>query len=362
MKHLYTADDMLHHGVYAIFRNDEIYIGSTAKSYRSRLRKHICDLEANRHGNPRLQNIYNKHGDIFEFRIIEVCDNTIQAEQKWIDHYILVDRDKLLNAQVVAGFSSLGMKRSAKTKARMSQALTGRKMSDEAKAAMSEAAKKPHRLAQFEALRHDPVIKAKVSASISKSLTGKKQSEEVKNKKSVAMRGKNSKLTDAQIAEMKVILSTTKKTRKEIGAIFGVSSGTVNYVVNGSRGQSIRSDLNDLIPKGQSVGSRNGGSILTSEDVIKITQLLKSGLRPKEICGSFNVHAGSIDQINRGRIWVSVTVGNSYPINGKRKLTPEETESAVQKLKDGVGSSAIARMFNVSSTAISNLKKKRGIV
>lgn len=178
MKHSHAYDELKQNGIYAIVRGDEIYIGSTRCSFSRRMMQHKSSLRNGTHPNPRLQNIFNKHGDIFDFKIIEVCcKDHIVAEQKWID-YLSIDKRKLLNISTIAG----SVTHTDEWKKNMSIIMTGRKASDEAKAAMSIAAMKPHRLAQLRAASDDPALRTKRYAAIAKALTGKKQPNSVKEK------------------------------------------------------------------------------------------------------------------------------------------------------------------------------------
>lgn len=68
--------------------NNEIYIGSTAISFKRRWICHLSSLKAKTHTNAKLQHVYNKYGkDIFEFEIIEECspDQCIKREQYYMD-------------------------------------------------------------------------------------------------------------------------------------------------------------------------------------------------------------------------------------------------------------------------------------
>ena len=78
-------------GVYKIINtgNGKIYIGSS-KDIDRRWGEHIRALELNAHGNPHLQNAWNKYGrKSFKFEIIEECDEKHQyaREQYYIDLY-----------------------------------------------------------------------------------------------------------------------------------------------------------------------------------------------------------------------------------------------------------------------------------
>lgn len=69
-------------GIYKISYNDHIYIGSSKNLY-ARLREHRVKLLGQRHKNPILQNIYNKHGILcFNIEIVEFCAPEIRIERE----------------------------------------------------------------------------------------------------------------------------------------------------------------------------------------------------------------------------------------------------------------------------------------
>lgn len=75
-------------GIYKIFINDWIYIGSTTRSFKERFKEHRNKLKSKTHCNPILQNLYNKYKTL-SFEIIEIIsDNTtiIYREQFYIDN------------------------------------------------------------------------------------------------------------------------------------------------------------------------------------------------------------------------------------------------------------------------------------
>ena len=72
-------------GVYKIINisNGKIYVGSSNNIYKRWL-QHERDLNENIHGNPYLQNAWNKYGGkkSFKFEIIEECEPSIQFERE----------------------------------------------------------------------------------------------------------------------------------------------------------------------------------------------------------------------------------------------------------------------------------------
>lgn len=113
-------------GIYkiqSIIKPERCYIGSAINIY-GRWSKHLSDLGKNIHHSNFLQNHYNKYGlSDLEFSIIIIVDkqDLINVEQYWID--ILKPK---FNINKIAN-SSLGIKRSDKTKKLHSEQMKGNK-------------------------------------------------------------------------------------------------------------------------------------------------------------------------------------------------------------------------------------------
>ena len=75
--------------IYKLTINDMVYIGSTKRGYDKRISEHLSRLENNGHGNPMMQNYYNKYGNISHELIEVVEDESIleEREDHWMNHY-----------------------------------------------------------------------------------------------------------------------------------------------------------------------------------------------------------------------------------------------------------------------------------
>lgn len=88
-----NLDDLTKIGIYSITnnKNGKKYIGSTAKSFKSRWKKHITNLKNGGHTSHHLQNAWNKYGeDNFIFKIEEIVDsveNLLDLERNYINKY-----------------------------------------------------------------------------------------------------------------------------------------------------------------------------------------------------------------------------------------------------------------------------------
>lgn len=156
-----------------------VYVGQ-ASHFVSRFWHHRRSLRRGTHHCKHLQRSWNKYGeDAFEFAIIEevpCCKDDLKScEQFWID-YLKFIGCSLFNTALVAG-SSLGIKRSAATRAKMSAAKKGQKRSAEALASVA-ASRTPETMAKIVATRRGYSHTAETRAKLSAALKGKPKSKE----------------------------------------------------------------------------------------------------------------------------------------------------------------------------------------
>ena len=180
-------------GIYQIRNlvNSKIYIGSAAgKGFNNRWNLHLSDLKKNKHHSPKLQNAWNKYGEeSFVFETLFYCDpdNCIMYEQIYLDYY-----KPEYNICKIAS-SSLGVKRSAITKQRISAARKGK-----------YCGKDNHHFGKTFSLEH--------RAKLRDAKIGKRLSEEHKAKvkeNHACLNGENhgqSKLTLVEVIQIKALL------------------------------------------------------------------------------------------------------------------------------------------------------------
>lgn len=232
-------------GIYKIQNvvNGKCYIGS-AKSFRTRFRKHKNVLVKNAHHSIKLQRAWNKHGeDAFIFQPIIFCEpkNLLFYEQQAIDAYNSYCDG--YNATIKAN-SALGVKRSDEIKAKISVSKAGIKLSAEHKKAISDGNKGKKRSdetkekirivntgvkkskSHIENMRkanlgkkYNDETKAKISASLigNKRALGNVLSTETKDKMSVAHKGKaqSPEWVEKRIAKRLATLAAKKLQIKE---------------------------------------------------------------------------------------------------------------------------------------------------
>ncbi len=169
------STEHLQTGVYCWLNkvNGKVYVGSATRSFNHRKRRHLDGLRKGQHPNIYLQRAYCKHGeDVFEFKVLERClpSVSIAREQFWIDNYHATDPNLGYNISKVAG-SSLGLKRSDETKAKISAASKKSLANPDTKAKQSSAQKKantPEVIAKRSMIAKkrlaDPEARAKISA------------------------------------------------------------------------------------------------------------------------------------------------------------------------------------------------------
>lgn len=142
-------------GIYRITNlvNNHSYVGSS-RHLKRRRRDHFSTLRKHRHHSPRLQNAWNKYGEIaFEFVILELCDppNLKEQEQHYID----------LLGSYCAGYNSMprASYQGDEIADRISNSLRGREFTAEHRANLSKAnrermLKDPRRFALAEFASH----------------------------------------------------------------------------------------------------------------------------------------------------------------------------------------------------------------
>ncbi len=129
-------------GIYKIIclPTGKIYVGS-ADNLDVRWKRHRWQLRRGSHENTYLQHAWNKYGaDAFSFEVIELVLSTfrLEREQYWLDVLRPYDRKRGFNISLQAGAPMAGLKHSAESRAKMSQAQTGRKHAESTKRMMSE--------------------------------------------------------------------------------------------------------------------------------------------------------------------------------------------------------------------------------
>ena len=135
-------------GIYQITNliNNKIYIGSS-KDICSRWKRHIAELNNNKHINGYLQRSWNKHGqDNFSFSILCILpddytkDQILEVEQMFLDD-LDFSNSYNINIKATCPNSSLGVKRSQEFRDKLSRINLGKKYTQEQKDKLSKALK-----------------------------------------------------------------------------------------------------------------------------------------------------------------------------------------------------------------------------
>lgn len=132
---------MYNSGIYCIEdANGRLYYGS-AVDFENRWSSHKNALSGNYHGNPKLQNAWNKYGpDYFTFYSVElVTDKSklLEREQVWLD-FVFATEECHYNICPIAG-STKGRKHTDDTKDKISRSAKGRKSPNKGKSMSSES-------------------------------------------------------------------------------------------------------------------------------------------------------------------------------------------------------------------------------
>lgn len=188
-------------GIYQIRNrvNGKVYIGS-AINLRHRWNKHLSDLRCERHSNAHLQAAFRKYGEgVFEFSVLESVEPRMLIEREQ-DYFDALHPE--YNISPTAG-SRLGYRHTKETRMKISRAQRGKQASEETRRKMSEALSgkrhpnygKHHSEATrreiSKALKgRSPEEMGRYRRTLSEALKGKRHSEEARRKMSEAKKGK----------------------------------------------------------------------------------------------------------------------------------------------------------------------------
>lgn len=175
MKGIYKISGI--YKIQSIVKPERIYIGSSSNMGK-RWWSHLNDLKQNKHGNPKLQNHFNKYGfGDLQYSILLGCDKELLSinEQFFIDTY-----NPWFNICQIAN-SVLGRKCTDDTKRKMSLIHKGKKLSKEHKKNMSVARK---------GVNFNPPVSIETRKKMSESHKEHKTTIETKIKIGMANKGK----------------------------------------------------------------------------------------------------------------------------------------------------------------------------
>jgi len=256
--------------------NNKVYVGSSV-DVELRMRKHKERLNRGTHHSPYLQSCWNKYGEgEFTFSVLEEIDardreTIIEAEQKWMDHFISYDRANGFNVCPQAK-SRLGSPVSPETRKKISAANTGENhplwgvslteehrqkisQSNKGKKAWNKGVKMPP-LSEEQKQKMSAALKGRKLSQeqkeqISKTLMGHEVSEEARQKLREANLGKKltaetkakigaksrgelsgtAKLTWEIVREIRTKYSSGEYSQSRLAREYGVSQGTIWSVV-----------------------------------------------------------------------------------------------------------------------------------
>ncbi len=221
-------------GIYAIkhLPSGRVYVGS-AINFAQRWRVHRCLLNKGRHHSPHLQAAWAKYGEAeFSFERLLLCKpaDMLMYEQILIDGMQAFDRRHGFNADRVAG-SRAGATHSPQAREKIRAARAKQVFSEETRAKWSAnrtGRKMPEWFGEF-TRQHRTVVKhtAEARAKISAANAGRTASVETREKKS--------KLTIAQVEEVRALYATGRVTQRALAQQFSVDPSTVSNIVTGRR-------------------------------------------------------------------------------------------------------------------------------
>jgi len=206
-------------GVYTITNKitNQIYVGSTGKSFKERWWKHKNQFKLGNHYNPYLRYAVAFYGiDNFEFEVLEECEpsHCVFMEQYWMNLLCSYDLNFGYNFKTNVT-SNLGAKHSEETKRKISlgnkgkiSPMRGKKLSEETKAKMSKSQ-------SGRKMKEEFCIKNGLRKKGNKYWLGKKHSEATKKRLSQYRTGKQSPMKGVKFSEERINQMITNPIRKK---------------------------------------------------------------------------------------------------------------------------------------------------
>ena len=267
-------------GIYIIRNkiNNKVYVGQSVNT-KLRIANHKNLLRNNKHENKYLQNSYNKYGyKNFEFKVIEKCKEECldEKERYWIGYYDSMNRNKGYNRE------SGGNKNKHFDDERI-KSITG---------------------------KGNPMY-------------GKHHTDEVKEIIRKSNRGRNNKLTEKEVSEIKVRLCNGEQCNN-IAKAYKVQRSTISKIKCCVNWEWVRKELNE--------------ELLKDDISDKVIELYKAGNSINKIC----------EITNKGQKTISNIV-KPYK-KEKERYIAKRNELIIIDYKKGLSKEDIIKKHNISKT------------
>ena len=158
----------------------------------------------------------------------------------------------------------------------------------------------------------------------------------------------NSKLTKAQVIEIRRLLSTTTLTYQKIADIFGVSRQAIHNIAKNKQWRTDSSTEIERSPK------------ITEEIAKEVANLIRSGNTNKQIAEITGLSHMNITKIRAGRVHRDVTKFKEKPF--QKKLNAKEVATIRKLANEGKTSHEIADSMNIEYKTVMNVVAGRTYV
>lgn len=132
------------------------------------------------------------------------------------------------------------------------------------------------------------------------------------------------------------------------------------------KGKPASEALQKALNNSRKIGSKSNLSLIDENKVIQIVNDINSGLTPKEVCKLHNIGISIVRSICQKRNWKHILqnltireIGTKSQRQRCSKLNEEQVRNIKKRLSEGESHLTIAKEYNVSRTAILDIKKNK---
>lgn len=119
-------------------------------------------------------------------------------------------------------------------------------------------------------------------------------------------RSGSARLSEPQVREIRSLFQIGEPTLADLAARYGVGKSTIRYIVHGRTWKHLDGVCTGNFRSRATAGSRNAQAKLTESDILTIRESIATGCRVETIAVQFGVSSSAISQIGKRKTWAHV--------------------------------------------------------